>query len=348
MSGKLRDYFDLVQRTAKNPANKSVARQLVELVALFIRSQLGPGYYFKAQMCSRNYTFSEVMGFLSLRQYERQVYRLNDRLYHKCSQNKSVEKAILATYGIPTPELLGHFHGVRGLTTQGEAFRTKAQLQELLYQQTAGNKLCFKLIDGWGGIGFRAIECLPEKRFLDLQSQEKSGFDEFYQSLRNPEEEGLIVERYLEQHHAFSSFNPSSVNTCRVLLRVKDDKVICLSVYLRVGRTGSLVDNSTSGGVIFPIDKMTGIMKPGFTKHDRGSFYDAHPDSGVHMSGEKLPCFDEGMVLAKKVILAFPGIHFAGVDLAFSTDGPVILEINIQPDYNDFADTSLPSRNALM
>ena len=348
MGGKLREYFDLVQRTAKNPANKPVARQLVELVALFVRSRLGPGYYFKAQMCSRNYAFSEVMGFLSLRQYKRQVYRLNNRLYHKCSQNKSIEKAILSTYGIPTPELLGHFHGVRGLTVQGEMFRTKAQLQELLYQQSVGNKLCFKLIDGWGGMGFRAIECLPEKRFLDLQRQEESSFDEFFQSLCNPEKDGLIVERYLEQHPAFASFNTSSVNTCRVLLRVKGDDVICLSVYLRVGRTGSLVDNSASGGVIFPIDKMTGTMSQGFTKHDRGSFYDAHPDSGVRMSGKKLPCFDEGMTLAKKAILAFPNINFAGIDVAFSTDGPVILEMNIQPDYNDFADTSLPSRKALM
>ena len=345
---KIKEYFDLAQKAAQKPENKGVARQIFELIALFCRSRLGPGYYFKAQMCSRNYAFSEVMGFLSLRQYERQVYRLNNRLYHKCSQNKSVEKAILSTYGIPTPELLGHFHGVRGLTTQGEAFRTKAHLQKLLYQQSVGDKLCFKLIDGWGGIGFRAIECLPEKRFLDLQNQEESDFDSFYDSLNHPEKDGLIIERYLDQHSAFESFNPSSVNTCRVLLRVQSDKVSCLAIYLRVGRTGSLVDNSTSGGVIFPIDKATGIMKPGFTKHDRGNFYDSHPDSGIRMRGEKLPCFDEGMALAKKVILAFPGINFAGIDLAFSKNGPVILEINIQPDYNDFADTSLPSRNALM
>ncbi|PCJ93822.1 MAG: hypothetical protein COA46_02055 [Porticoccaceae bacterium] len=345
---KIKEYFDLALKAAQNPKNKGVTRQIFELVALFCRSRLGPGYYFKAQMCSRNYRFLEVMGFLSLRQYERQVYRLNNRLYHKCSQNKSVEKAILSTYGIPTPELLGHFHGIRGLTTQGDGFRTKVQLQELLYQQSVGDRLCFKLIDGWGGIGFRAIECLPGKRFLDLQSQKESDFNDLYQSLGSPEKEGLIIERYLEQHPVFASFNPSSVNTCRVLLRVKEGEVICLSTYLRVGRTGSLVDNSTSGGVIFPIDKMTGIMKPGFTKHDRGNFYDVHPDSGVRMNGEKLPCFDEGMILAKKAILVFPGINFAGVDLAFSKDGPVILEINIQPDYNDFADTSLPSRNALM
>ena len=339
---------DSARNAAENPQNKGVARQIFELIALFFRSRLGPGYYFKAQMYNRNYTFPEVMGFLSLRQYERQVYRLNNRLYHKCSQNKSVEKAILSTYGIPTPELLGHFHGVRGLTIQGEVFRTKEQLQELLCQQPVGDKLCFKLIDGWGGVGFRAIECLPEKRFLDLQSQEEINFDELYQSLNNPEKDGLIVERYLEQHHTLASFNPSSINTCRVLLRVKNGEVICLSAYLRVGRAGSLVDNSTSGGVIFPMDKMTGVMKMGFTKHDRGSFYDAHPDSGIRMAGEKLHCFDEGITLAKKVILAFPGINFAGIDLAFSKGGPVILEINVQPDYNDFSDTSLPSRDALM
>jgi hypothetical protein len=348
MSGKLREYFDLVQHTAKNSANKSVVRQLVELVALFIRSQLGPGYYFKAQMYSRKYTFSDVMGFLSLRQYKRQVYRLNNRLYHKCSQNKAVEKAILSTYGIPTPELLGHYHGVQGLTTQGKEFRTKAQMQELLRQQEPGSKLCFKLIDGWGGMGFRAIECLPEQRILDLYSQKEIGFEEFYQSLHSPEEEGLIVERYLEQHSGFASFNPSSVNTCRVLLRVVGDEVRCLTVFLRVGRAGTLVDNSTSGGIIFPVDKATGIMERGFSKHDRKTFYDAHPDSGIRMSGGSLPCFKEGLELAKKSILAFPHINFAGVDLAFSKDGPVILEINIEPDYDGFADTGLPSRKALM
>ena len=177
---KIKEYFDLAQRAAQNPKNKGVTRQIFELIALFCRSRLGPGYYFKARMYNKNYCFSDVMGFLSLREYERQVYRLNNRLYHKCSQNKSVEKAILSTYGIPTPELLGHFHGVRGLTTRGEAFGTKAQLQELLFQQSVGDKLCFKLIDGWGGIGFRAIECLSEKRFLDLQNQEESDFDGFY------------------------------------------------------------------------------------------------------------------------------------------------------------------------
>lgn len=345
---KLKEYFDLVINTAKNPSNKSISRQVLELIALFCRSRLGPGFYFKAGMYDRGYAFSNVMGFLSLREYERQVYRLNNRLYHKCSQNKSIEKAILSTYGIPTPEFLGHFHGVRGLTIAGDAFRTKAQLKHMLELQAVGARLCFKIIDGWGGDGFIAIECLPAKQFLDLESKKEVGFEEFYKILHNPEKEGLIVERYLEQHPVFSSFNPSSLNTCRVLLRVKGDEVVCLSVYLRVGRVGSLVDSSTSGGVIFPVDKMTGVLDAGFTKHERGVFYDSHPDSGVQMCGEKLPCYEEGLDLAKKSILAFPGINFAGVDLAFSKDGPAIIEINIQPDYNGFADTGLPSRAALM
>lgn len=37
MSGQLRENFDLVQRTV----NKPVARQLIELVVLFVRSQVG-------------------------------------------------------------------------------------------------------------------------------------------------------------------------------------------------------------------------------------------------------------------------------------------------------------------
>jgi len=347
MSSKLKNYYGVIRKLAEDMSNKSVSRQVFELVIFYLRSQLGPGFYLKAQLYRSSVPFRDVLGFLSLKQYEKYVFFLNDRLYHRCSQNKAIEKAILTTYGLPTPELLGHFHKTYGVSVEGASLRTQESLA-ILIEKHEGSRLCFKYTEGWGGNGFRAIESLTGRMIKDLVNKRIMTFDDFFSSLSDPLQQGVVIERYLTQHPDFEKYNASSVNTCRIgVMRDKSGHVNCIYTYLRVGRDGSLVDNSTSGGVTFPIDKDTGIVQSGFTKYLRGEFYDYHPDSGVEIAGTVLPMFDEAVNLAKAALSVFPRLNFAGTDIAFSEYGPVVIEINIQPDYNDFADTSIPSRKAL-
>lgn len=349
MENKLSHGFSTIRELAKKEGNKGIIRQLLEIIILFCRSRLGPGYYFKARMFHSDVSWSHVLGYLSYKQYRNRVYQLNDRLYHRSSQNKIIEKAILSTYGQPTPVLLGYFHPQRGLDSNGSALRTVEQLERLLVSQQLGSKLSFKLSESWGGQGFRAIKCLAGGQVEDLKDHLVMEVDKFFCSLDQSTEHGIIIEDYLEQHPTYTAFNASSVNTVRVLVRKLDNgEVKSLCAFLRVGRAGSLVDNGDAGGIIFPVDIETGLLEEGFSTKVFGVYHDSHPDTKVQMKGFELPFFKEVVALSEQALLAFPGINFAGTDIAITPDGPAVLELNILPDYIDFAICRLPSRHVLM
>jgi glutathione synthase/RimK-type ligase-like ATP-grasp enzyme len=44
-------------------------------------------------------------------------------------------------------------------------------------------------------------------------------------------------------------------------------------------------------------------------------------------------------------VLAFPGIRFAGVDVAISQSGPIVIELNTSPDRIGAAFVGVPTRN---
>ncbi|MBA6412699.1 hypothetical protein H2508_06185 [Parahaliea sp. F7430] len=348
MSQGLFTYLALARRLAIESTNKSVGRQVMEWCLLYLRSRLGPGFYNLGRMYQRDFPLFHLLGYWSSRQYAQRVYEWNERLYHRTSQNKIVEKAILSTYGVPTPELLGCFHPFRGLDREGRELRSSRDLQRLLETLSPGEKVCFKLTEAWGGVGFHAAEYLGGDQLCFLDEDSPITVSELTERLRVSGRDGVLVERYLEQHAEFAAFNPSSVNTLRCVVRqVAEDRVECLLVFLRVGAAGSLVDNATSGGVIYPVDIERGVLLSGFMKAKPYELYTHNPVTGEQMQGRAVAFLEESIELAKSSLFAFPSIRFSGTDIAISREGPLVLELNIFPDYGGFAYNQVPSRSVL-
>ncbi len=349
MLSKLHRYLSLARELSSVPGNKSFARQLFEWGILFLHSRLGPGFYIQARMYQSDTSFSQIVGYYSTRQYKKRVYEWNNRLYHRCSQNKVVEKAILTSYGIPTPELLGHFHPERGLTREGGSLRNLKELLRLMSTLKQGSRLCFKLTESWGGNGFRAIELNKDGLIRDMQSGVVQAIEDYARSLVASGRDGFLIERYIEQHPDYAALNSSSVNTIRCVVMMADDvNVECRFAFLRVGAENSLVDNATSGGTIYPIDLEKRRLLPGFKKKTPHLEYTENPVTGETMAGRVVPMLTEAIDLSKRALLAFPGIRFSGTDIAFSMTGPVVLEMNILPDYGGFAYNRVPSQSVLI
>ncbi len=68
--------------------------------------------------------------------------------------------------------------------------------------------------------------------------------------------QNFIIQEKVRQYDWFSKFNPTSVNTIRVVTyrSVLDEKVSVLQTLLRIGNPGSMVDNQSSGGIACGID----------------------------------------------------------------------------------------------
>lgn len=341
-------YLDILMRSARSSENKTRVRQLLEIVALFLRSRLGPGYYIQGRMYQKDFSTRQVLGFLSYSGYKRRLRDLNHPLYKRCSQSKAVEKALLTAYGLPTPELLGCFRPLDGLATDGKPLRSAPDLMRLMSQLIQGDKICFKQVEGYGGRGFTAVEILNESRVKNLQTGQVSSARDFADTVQSNAGEGMVVERYISQALDYASFNASSVNTVRVLIcQMASGEKQIIGAFLRVGRKGALVDNGEAGGIIVPIDLATGRLQRGMSTREYGVYYDKHPDSGANLNGAVLPRFQDAIECTKAALDVFPNIRFAGSDIAFTESGPVVLEMNVEPSYIDFALVRVPSRAML-
>ena len=61
------------------------------------------------------------------------------------------------------------------------------------------------------------------------------------------------------------------------------------------------------------------------------------------IQGASVVFLEEAKSLASVALDSFPGLGFAGVDVAIGPDGPMILELNVNPDRQGAAFVDIPT-----
>ena len=133
-----------------------------------------------------------------------------------------------------------------------------------------------------------------------------------------------LFERQVIQHPVMAQFNPSSVNTCRII--TFHNKAIACGA--RFGRSGSFIDNAAKGGLVVSVDMETGLLGAyGLREYDATKYYE-HPDSHVAFKGVTVPHWREMVAAVEKTCRMLPYYSSVGFDVACTPNGPVIIEIN--------------------
>lgn len=144
--------------------------------------------------------------------------------------------------------------------------------------------------------------------------------------------ERSVVQEFVEQHPLVASIASSSVNTVRlVTLWTIDDDIILVGAYMRFGQGESFVDNVSAGGISVAIDTYTGALKE-YAFDKTGKRFTRHPVSGVVFNKFQIPMWNEVVEMAKVVQKASPFYRLIGCDVAVTASGPVLIEVNAEPD----------------
>ncbi len=153
---------------------------------------------------------------------------------------------------------------------------------------------------------------------------------EVYEHLVN-EKKRMICEEYIIQHPEVAAFNPSSVNSIRVLTIVDQGK--CHHVYagFRMG-CGKIVDNFHAGGIISTIDVETGITCMDAIDLD-GNHYPKHPISEIDILGFRIPHWQQILELTEQAAMRLDGVGMVGWDIAVTKDSVCLIEGNSQASY---------------
>jgi hypothetical protein len=138
-----------------------------------------------------------------------------------------------------------------------------------------------------------------------------------------------IIQSVICQHPMLARFNPSSVNTLRVVTyrSVRDETVVPLKVVLRLGRESMIVDNQAQGGLACGV-RPDGTLHT-YATSKAGRKFTAHPDSGVPFEGQSIPEFPAVLETVATIAAAVPPLRLLGFDVTIDSEGAVrVVEIN--------------------
>lgn len=175
-----------------------------------------------------------------------------------------------------------------------------------------------KIKDGSGGNG---IQLLNKNTVEPLESK----YDEIKKS-------HCILEEVIIQHDDIAAFNPSSVNSIRVVTIVNNGEARIMHAVFRMGNGTLCTDNFHHLGLAALIDVDSGIVyTPAVDKLNR--HYIVHPISKKQITGFVVPFWDSICKTVKRAASIKPDIRYVGWDVALKQDGTVcIIEGNCASD----------------
>lgn len=141
------------------------------------------------------------------------------------------------------------------------------------------------------------------------------------------------LEQVLVQHEAVSAIYPHSINTVRAVTINHKGKVHLISTCCRIGNGGKHVDNFNNGGMVAPVDETTGIVRDSAIDKQKNLF-EVHPMTGTAIKGFQFPDWQEAMALCVKAAQEVPQVGYIGWDVAFTPNGPCLVEGNEFPGHD--------------
>lgn len=158
-------------------------------------------------------------------------------LYPAWEDKASMEKFVDASL---TPNTLlkncNGFYYINGeIITLEEAIAFCSNLHQFVIKPSMGT---------WGGQSVRKI-------VLDDTSDKKKLLLELFKEYKKD----FVIQEILKQSPELARFNPTSINTMRIMSFLRPSGVVVLSKLLRTGKEGSFTDNTASGGVAFGVNE---------------------------------------------------------------------------------------------
>lgn len=184
-----------------------------------------------------------------------------------------------------------------------------------------------KLVEKHKAIFVKSVESFGGKGVYRLNESSPLNLDEL--NLQND----YIIEKGLTQHEALNQINPHCVNTLRVISLNRNGEIKIPSCILRMGVDKSYKDNASNGGIFVNYDIKSNKLDKVATKfiYKGGTSLHSHPETKYVFKDKKLPYPDKVVSLVIRAAKVFPDRYIIGWDIAYTPEGPMIIEGNTNP-----------------
>ena len=233
--------------------------------------------------------------------------RLNPKAYYRVLSDKSMFGTIFQ--GVNRP--YEYLRVCSGNCLDGDSRATTKQLVIERVMEEGAPIVIKKSRDSHGGLG---VSVLMEYDRELLEAQ----FDRFG--------DNFVVQKWVKQSEQMSRLNATSLNSCRVITLLLNNRVSILAHTVRVGGKGNKVDNVASGGINVGITS-EGVLTEGMQDE---VFHIRETPDGMPLKGYKITSFNAICDFAKELHWRIPLCAIAGWDVCLdSDDNPMLIEVNL-------------------
>lgn len=186
--------------------------------------------------------------------------------------------------------------------------------------------------------------CVAERRFV-LKPSVDSGEGRLIRFFDGPECDAgtvsaafdalggnFIAQERIEQHEILRRLNPGSLNTVRIITFFFENQVHVLSAILRIGGSGSKVDNIGAGGyacAVGPDGRLASMAL------NRKSEKREMSETGVRFDSVTIPGYGAALETVKRLHARMAHFKIIGWDIAVGEDEePILIEFNTAPGQN--------------
>lgn len=236
------------------------------------------------------------------------------------ADDKWLEYLMFKERNIPTPEVIALVKNNSLFTCDNQKMQWK-RLCQLVYE---GERIFFKPIDGNCGNGIVVI--IKKQGKIIKNDKEVECFKDL--GLKNGT--GYIVQRGLKQCSELMKMNSSSLNTLRTIVKYdKNGHASIGGILLRIGRVGSVVDNSGQGGISVEVNINDGSLGEYAGREHGGGKFPMHPDTGFVFKGAKIGDWDNIIIQIRDIISKVTEYKTIGWDIAIGEDKVYAIELNL-------------------
>ena len=321
------------QRGAELP---SLPRRVWEQGRLLLVSGLTPTNYYRYRLYRRELSWEEKAAFVGFFEGWRWQAAVNTRGAGILVSDKVIQSGLLAAHGIPHAKCIGVFGLPKSPMHSYSKERAKVELERFLASPGREN-FFLKPVYGHGGAGAISVgRCLRKASEWELLPRKRSVTGaELAQRVADAEEAYLAQER-LEPHADLGCFRSDVLHTIRFITVLDGDFEIAQAA-LKIGVGVGPADNTMKGNAIAGIDVATGILGPGLMMEEVGGIAvptpcDLHPTTKKRIRGHRIPMWEETVEMIEKAASVFHLHSVLAWDVAVTSQGPVIIEANTDPD----------------
>ncbi|MES1167100.1 MAG: sugar-transfer associated ATP-grasp domain-containing protein, partial [Pseudomonadota bacterium] len=140
-----------------------------------------------------------------------------------------------------------------------------------------------------------------------------------------------ILQPRLRNGPAWAAFSTGALSTVRVVTgRIAPDAPVeIIGGFLRLPRSGAIVDNVSRGAFSADFDPATGRLDPARDPASPGRDVPLHPDTGAAIAGEMIPAWSRVRALALRAHAPVTRFALIGWDVALPGGEPVLVEMNL-------------------